>query len=112
MKYVPLTLKRKRPIPVAGMVYWMFASMPRMRTNPRPSINDRSISSNRSSGRPLTVSGRGLHALWALIGSGPLDSSLHQTLLNDRELLIVTDNVFGTEGAETRFYRVRFAEAR
>jgi hypothetical protein len=33
------------------------------------------------------------------------------TLLSDRELLLVTDNDFGTEGAETRFYRVRFAEA-
>jgi hypothetical protein len=33
------------------------------------------------------------------------------TLLSDRELLLVTDNDFGTEGAETRFYRVWFAEA-
>lgn len=30
--------------------------------------------------------------------------------LSDRELLIVTDNDFGTEGAETRFYRLRFEE--
>jgi hypothetical protein len=29
-------------------------------------------------------------------------------LLSDRELLIATDNDFGTEGAETRFYRLRF----
>ena len=28
--------------------------------------------------------------------------------LSDRELLIATDNDFGTEGAETRFYRLRF----
>ena len=33
------------------------------------------------------------------------------TLLSDRELLIATDNDFGTEGAETRFYRLRFDEA-
>lgn len=33
------------------------------------------------------------------------------TLLSDRELLLATDNDFGTEGAETRFYRVRFAQA-
>jgi hypothetical protein len=30
--------------------------------------------------------------------------------LSDRELLIVTDNDFGTGGAETRFYRLRFEE--
>jgi hypothetical protein len=30
--------------------------------------------------------------------------------LSDRELLIATDNDFGTEGAETRFYRLTFAE--
>jgi len=30
------------------------------------------------------------------------------TQLSDRELLIATDNDFGTEGAETRFYRLRF----
>ena len=29
--------------------------------------------------------------------------------LSDRELLIATDNDFGTEGAETRFYRITFA---
>jgi Esterase-like activity of phytase len=29
-------------------------------------------------------------------------------LLSDRELLLVTDNDFGVEGAETRFYRVAF----
>ncbi|HEY0646964.1 esterase-like activity of phytase family protein [Phenylobacterium sp.] len=33
------------------------------------------------------------------------------TLLSERELLLVTDNDFGTEGAETRFYRVRFEGA-
>jgi hypothetical protein len=33
------------------------------------------------------------------------------TLLSERELLLVTDNDFGTEGAETRFYRVRFDDA-
>jgi hypothetical protein len=27
-------------------------------------------------------------------------------LLSDRELLLATDNDFGTEGAETRFYRL------
>jgi hypothetical protein len=32
------------------------------------------------------------------------------TTLSDRELLLATDNDFGTEGAETRFYRVTFAE--
>ena len=31
--------------------------------------------------------------------------------LSDRELLIATDNDFGTEGAETRFYRITFADA-
>lgn len=30
-------------------------------------------------------------------------------LLSDRELLLVTDNDFGVEGAETRFYRLTFA---
>ena len=30
------------------------------------------------------------------------------TLLTDRELLLATDNDFGIEGAETRFYRVTF----
>ena len=30
------------------------------------------------------------------------------TLLSDRELLIVTDNDFGVEGAQTRFYRLRY----
>jgi len=29
-------------------------------------------------------------------------------LMSDRELLIATDNDFGTEGQETRFYRLRF----
>lgn len=29
-------------------------------------------------------------------------------MLSDRELLLATDNDFGTEGAETRFYRVTF----
>ena len=29
--------------------------------------------------------------------------------LSDRQLLIATDNDFGTEGAETRFYRLTFA---
>lgn len=29
-------------------------------------------------------------------------------LMSDRELLLATDNDFGTEGAETRFYRVRW----
>ena len=29
-------------------------------------------------------------------------------LLSDRELLLVTDNDFGVEGAETRFYRLSF----
>jgi hypothetical protein len=33
------------------------------------------------------------------------------TLLSDRELLLATDNDFGTEGAETRFYRARFDAA-
>jgi len=33
------------------------------------------------------------------------------TQLSDRELLIATDNDFGTEGAETRFYRLRFEDA-
>lgn len=32
-------------------------------------------------------------------------------LLTDRELLLATDNDFGTEGAETRFYRVTFDAA-
>lgn len=32
-------------------------------------------------------------------------------LLSDRELLIATDNDFGTEGAETRFYRLTFDAA-
>ena len=32
-------------------------------------------------------------------------------LLSDRELLLVTDNDFGVEGAETRFYRLRFEAA-
>lgn len=32
-------------------------------------------------------------------------------LLNDRQLLLATDNDFGTEGAETRFYRVTFDAA-
>jgi hypothetical protein len=31
--------------------------------------------------------------------------------LSKRELLIATDNDFGTEGAETRFYRLAFADA-
>ena len=30
-------------------------------------------------------------------------------MLSDRQLLLATDNDFGTEGAETRFYRVTFA---
>ena len=33
------------------------------------------------------------------------------TLLSDRQLLLATDNDFGTEGARTRFYRVRFDQA-
>ena len=32
-------------------------------------------------------------------------------LMSERELLIATDNDFGTEGAETRFYRLRFDAA-
>lgn len=32
-------------------------------------------------------------------------------LMADRELLIASDNDFGTEGAETRFYRLRFDAA-
>ena len=32
-------------------------------------------------------------------------------LMSDRELFIATDNDFGTEGAETRFYRLRFDAA-
>jgi hypothetical protein len=32
-------------------------------------------------------------------------------MLSDRELLLATDNDFGTEGATTRFYRVRFPQA-
>lgn len=32
-------------------------------------------------------------------------------LMSERELLIATDNDFGTEGAETRFYRLRFEVA-
>ena len=31
------------------------------------------------------------------------------TMLSDRELLLTTDNDFGIEGAETRFYRLRYA---
>lgn len=33
------------------------------------------------------------------------------TLLSDHELLLVTDNDFGVEGAETRFYRLTFNKA-
>ena len=33
------------------------------------------------------------------------------TLLTDRELLLATDNDFGIEGAETRFYRLTFDAA-
>ena len=29
-------------------------------------------------------------------------------LMSDRELILATDNDFGIEGAETRFYRLRF----
>ena len=48
-----------------------------------------------------------------LYGEGSLVAEIAQdlegvTLLSDRELLIVTDNDFGVEGAETRFYRLRF----
>lgn len=32
-------------------------------------------------------------------------------LLSDRELLIATDNDFGVEDAETRFYRLTFDDA-
>jgi hypothetical protein len=32
------------------------------------------------------------------------------TRLSERELLIATDNDFGTEGLETRFYRLRYDE--
>lgn len=32
-------------------------------------------------------------------------------LMSDRELLLATDNDFGTEGAETRFFRLRFDTA-
>ncbi|MET0273367.1 MAG: esterase-like activity of phytase family protein [Phenylobacterium sp.] len=61
-----------------------------------------------------------------LDGAGPLEKTLlfstdeaggvapdleGMTLLSDRELMLATDNDFGVEGAETRFYRLTFGAA-